>query len=162
MVEHGLIQGIRDKGCVFILKYYFSWKNNIKITRPIHESGRIGFGLNPHLTRPDQMDRLSTCRRPGGWSVRTGWNINERQSGSVRVEIWKIEEIWRKNYENRPKSFEISSEISKILTRFGKISLDLAKNLARSSEISSNLAKEHLKTRWTMKKGQNPLRFRQK
>ena len=70
-----------------------------------------------------------------------GWNINKRQSGSVGVEIWKIKEIQQENYENRPKSFEISPEIAKISTRSGKISPDLAKNSTRSSEILSDLAK---------------------
>ena len=48
--------------------------------------------------------------------------------------------------ENGPKSFQISSEIAKISTRFGEILPNLAKNLTRSSKISPNLAKKHLKT----------------
>ena len=52
--------------------------------RPVHGSGQIGFMLNRHPTRTDRVDKLSTHRRPRGWSVRVGWNTNKRWSGSGR------------------------------------------------------------------------------
>ena len=101
-------------------------------------TGRVGSGLCWTRIRPDQIgwtnfqpvadredDRFGRVKTPtsGGW-VR------------VEVKIWKIEEIWQENDENRPKSSEILQEIAKILTRSGDISPDLAKNSTRSSEIS--------------------------
>ena len=69
---------------------------------PVHGSVRVGFVPNPEPTRPDRVGKLSTRRRPSEKSVRTGWNINERRSGSVGVEIWKIKKFRLENDENRP------------------------------------------------------------
>ena len=90
-----------------IISLYPQLTNDCIQGRPAHGSVWVGFVPNPEPTRPDRVGKLSTRRRPLEKLVRTGWNINERRSGSVGVEIWKIKKIRLENDENRlnPLSF---------------------------------------------------------
>ena len=117
--------------------------------RPIQRSVPVGFMPNPEPTRPDRVGKLSTRRRPSKKSVWTGQNINERQSGSVGVEIWKIKKFRLENDENRsnPLSFRRKQPRSRI---------DLAKSRRIQPRTQLDLAKSHrILSRSSQKTSQN-------
>ena len=109
-------------------------------TRPVYGSVRVGFVPNSEPTRLDRVGKLSTRRRPLEKSVRTGQNINERRSGLVGVEIWKIKKIRLENDENRsnPLSFRQKQPRSQLdLAKSRRIQPRTQLDLAKSRQIQS-------------------------
>lgn len=108
-------------------------------SKSVHRSVRIGFELNPHPTRPNQVEQAPTHYGPRGWLDRGRSKLQQMLGGSVRVkDLENSENLVRKKIEKQSKSSETKVKKCWNSVRSCQIWQDLSHfhnlNLARSTK----------------------------